>query len=413
MRHLIMVMTLIGLVACQSSAQSQTWRELFNGRDLTGWEQIGPGKVTVEDGEMVLRWDPEKSVKKDGRGWFLHEETFENFRMQVDFYAPNAVNSGLTIRFQGQPDDDPAYYAYEIQIYNDQDKKPKFQSATGSIFTLSRAFYKGIDPDGWNSFDITANGDHIVVKVNGEKLTEIHDRRSLRGKVGFQIHDPTTFAKLRNIRIQELPATPNLGPQLEDWMRMRNGDFAREHLFNGTDLSGWHTVGSADWSVRDGAIVGENPGPKGGFLVTDKSYSNYYMRLKFKIQLDHNSGAWIRWDESGETPSLESSLEINIYDHSDYTWANPTGAIANIARSYNGKVDYDDWNTMEIFTFDDHVIVFVNGEKASEAHVPAQQPGEGKICLQVGRQIPSGKTSRVEFKDIYVRDFSKYIRAGQ
>ncbi|HEY5511327.1 MAG TPA: hypothetical protein VIK10_09900 [Prolixibacteraceae bacterium] len=26
------------------------WRQLFNGKDLTGWKHVGPGSMSVEDG---------------------------------------------------------------------------------------------------------------------------------------------------------------------------------------------------------------------------------------------------------------------------------------------------------------------------------------------------------------------------
>ena len=26
------------------------WRQVFNGKDLTGWKHVGPGNMTVEDG---------------------------------------------------------------------------------------------------------------------------------------------------------------------------------------------------------------------------------------------------------------------------------------------------------------------------------------------------------------------------
>ena len=35
-----------------SGAHAQGWDRLFNGRDLTGWEHVGPGRVYVEDGLM-------------------------------------------------------------------------------------------------------------------------------------------------------------------------------------------------------------------------------------------------------------------------------------------------------------------------------------------------------------------------
>ena len=32
------------------SAQSGDWKQLFNGQDLAGWQHVGPGSMSVEDG---------------------------------------------------------------------------------------------------------------------------------------------------------------------------------------------------------------------------------------------------------------------------------------------------------------------------------------------------------------------------
>src|ERR1700730_17836382 len=31
-------------------AQTPAWKQLFNGKDLTGWKHVGPGDMTVEEG---------------------------------------------------------------------------------------------------------------------------------------------------------------------------------------------------------------------------------------------------------------------------------------------------------------------------------------------------------------------------
>ena len=38
------------IAAVLISCQDKSWRQLFNGKDLTGWEQVGPGEFVVEDG---------------------------------------------------------------------------------------------------------------------------------------------------------------------------------------------------------------------------------------------------------------------------------------------------------------------------------------------------------------------------
>src|SRR4051794_32141931 len=70
-------------------------------------------------------------------------------------------------------------------------------------------------------------------------------------------------------------------------------------LFNGKDLTGWHKIGTGEWTVEDGAIVGRHKktDKEYGHLVTDKSYEDFAVRLKFK-SVAGNSGLYFRIDEN-------------------------------------------------------------------------------------------------------------------
>lgn len=47
-RYFLFMISIIVLISC--SDQDKKWRQLFNGKDLSGWEQVGPGEFVVEDG---------------------------------------------------------------------------------------------------------------------------------------------------------------------------------------------------------------------------------------------------------------------------------------------------------------------------------------------------------------------------
>jgi hypothetical protein len=57
------------IVLISWSCQNREWRQLFNGKDLTGWEQVGPGEFIVEDsllktvGGMGMILYPDEKVK--------------------------------------------------------------------------------------------------------------------------------------------------------------------------------------------------------------------------------------------------------------------------------------------------------------------------------------------------------------
>src|SRR4051794_22632510 len=50
--------------------------------------------------------------------------------------------------------------------------------------------------------------------------------------------------------------------------------FVPDSVFKATSLTGWHTVGQAEWRVENGEIVGTPKSPGGGWLVLDKSYQD-------------------------------------------------------------------------------------------------------------------------------------------
>src|SRR5713101_4663445 len=49
MRRWILLLGLLALPAL-APAQTEEWKQLFDGKDLTGWKHVGPGSMTVEDG---------------------------------------------------------------------------------------------------------------------------------------------------------------------------------------------------------------------------------------------------------------------------------------------------------------------------------------------------------------------------
>ena len=101
---------------------------------------------------------------------------------------------------------------------------------------------------------------------------------------------------------------------------------AEVSLFDGKTLDGWK--GKADlWSVKDGAIVGSTA-PKGirgnTFLVSEKSYANYILKLKFRFNGKGNSGIQFRSKQVGKPE--------------DYVIS---GYQADIGKGYHGSL-YDE-----------------------------------------------------------------------
>lgn len=366
---------------------------LFNGSDITGWEKAGEFDVRIGNQELILI-----NTGQDA-GWLFTEDTFDNFRLTMEFFVPPSVKSGIAIRYNDHQEGEPKVNGYVINL----DHNPDQQNPTGSIFNVARArWIDTLDTEIWNKMEIQALGDHISIEINGELVSEVHSRRSFHGKIGLQ-SGSSGNAQFRNIGIERLPATKHLGPQIEDYMRSMEKR-PMKALFDGSTLSGWTATGEGEWTVEEGVIHGQ-AGEVSGWLVSQNTYHNFYLKLKFKIDKEENSGVFVRNDPNVEEIGLETGLECNIYDHNGYSHAYSTGSIVTHSRAWSNMVDYGEWNLMEIFAFEDQLCIYVNGRKSTEAHLSENWNRAGTICLQAGTRVftdngPSG----ILFKDIYIKD---------
>src|SRR6266852_9583660 len=196
MRFLMRIMLTILLVA--GVLQAAEWKPLFDGKDLDGWQMVGPGRFVVENGML-------KTEGGMGLLWYTGQ-TFGNTTVRVVFKtaSPNA-NSGVYIRFPEKPKD--PWYAvhngYEVQIDAGGDE----WHCTGAIYSLSKVTLKNQKPAGeWNTMDVELRGQKTIVILNGKKVNEfvgdqpvpprkqwfepVRGPRPDSGYIGLQNHNP-------------------------------------------------------------------------------------------------------------------------------------------------------------------------------------------------------------------------------
>lgn len=196
--------------------ESQQWQDLFNKKDLTGWEQIGPGQFMVEDGLL-------KST--GGMGMILYPaEKFGDVIIRVEYMVQdNDCNSGVFIRIPDKPTDEweAVNRGYEVQIDNGTRHVGGEYHCTGVLYSLTKAMaYPQKEPGKWNTMEITLDGPRTIVHVNGEKVTDYTegdpvppktrdfepDRgpRPESGYIGIQNHDALSTVFFREIAVKEL-----------------------------------------------------------------------------------------------------------------------------------------------------------------------------------------------------------------
>lgn len=211
--------TTIGLLCTSTLAQSEEklnvapkgFQLLFNGKNLDGW--VGDTKgYQVIDGLLV--------AGKKGGGNIYAEKQYSNFVFRFDFQLQPGGNNGVGIRCERGKN--AAYHGMEIQILdNDAPQYAKLQPYQyhGSIYGVVPAKRGHLKPTGeWNTEEITANGSHITVKLNGTVIVDADIEKAGKpktmdgkqhpglfnktGHIGFLGHGHAL--KFRNLYIKEL-----------------------------------------------------------------------------------------------------------------------------------------------------------------------------------------------------------------
>ena len=156
-----------------------------------GWQQVGDANWRIENGEFVA---------DQGNGHLVTERSYQDVRITAEFYVdvPTA-NSGIYFRIT-DVDQIRDTTAYEANI---NDERPDMEKSTGALVNHV-APSEIIDTAGqWNTYEITAQGDHIVIVLNGVTTVDARDTtHSNSGPVSLQYL--AGEVRFRNVVIEEL-----------------------------------------------------------------------------------------------------------------------------------------------------------------------------------------------------------------
>jgi hypothetical protein len=183
-------------------------------------------------------------------------------------------------------------------------------------------------------------------------------------------------------------------------------------LFNGKDLTGWkvHNGQMSSWGASDGILF--TSGANGGWLMTEKEYGDFEVRLEFKVPEKGNSGVALRAPLKGD-PAYQG-MEIQILDDAWHKKNYPalkktqlTGSIYDVVPpSKEVLKPVGEWNTYRIVAKGRQIIVNLNGTEIVNANLDdhkdksTKHPGLLREKGHLGLQCHGG---RVEFRNLYVK----------
>ena len=174
-------------VAPQAAAAG--WTTLFDGKSLAAFNPVGDANWQVMDGLVQAN---------KGTGFLVTKNSYADFQLKAEFWVDDDANSGIFIRCE-DPKQITATNAYEVNIY---DKRPDPTYATGAIVDVAKPIVALKAGGKWNTFEITAQGGHLVVLLNGTKTVDVQHTGHARGPIALQYGAGTV--KFRNVQVKPM-----------------------------------------------------------------------------------------------------------------------------------------------------------------------------------------------------------------
>ncbi len=153
---------------------AEGWTSLIDGKSLDAhWNKIGEADWKIEDGTAVAT---------KGAGYLVSKQTYGDFQLKAEFWAEDDTNSGIFIRCS-DPEKIGGETCYEVNIY---DKRPEPAYGTGAIVNVAKVEPMPKAAGKWNTYEITAQGPHLVVVLNGVKTVDVQDSKHAKGVIALQ-----------------------------------------------------------------------------------------------------------------------------------------------------------------------------------------------------------------------------------
>jgi hypothetical protein len=190
----------IGTAAFQfcnpASGQSEGgWVTLLDSNKMGDWSEVGKANWEMKDGAVVA----DKLTEGKDPGYLVTKASYKDFQIRAEFWTDEEANSGIFIRCDQSAKID-SKICYEVNIF---DKRPDPSYGTGAIVNVAKVDPMPKAAGKWNTYEITAQGSHLVVVLNGQKTVDVEDSKHDAGGP-FALQYGSGVVKFRKVQIKPL-----------------------------------------------------------------------------------------------------------------------------------------------------------------------------------------------------------------
>ncbi len=175
-----------GPVWAQEKRPGGEWVSLFNGKDLTGWVNVGNEKWVVEDGTIYGEGVTEKY------GYLATDKDYKDFDLSLRFKCEADGNSGVYLHTRFKPGTVNVSEGYQVEIDR------VLNHHTGGLYGDNRAWMVWpaaenetvLRPYDWNDMLIQVIGNRTIVRLNGVLMVDYTNPipKSPDGVIALQLH---------------------------------------------------------------------------------------------------------------------------------------------------------------------------------------------------------------------------------
>lgn len=311
---------------------AEGWILLFDGQTFYGWQPATKADWKIADGVI--------SVSSGEKGLLNTTAQWGDYVLKCDFRAPAETNSGIFLRTQPVPTD-PEKDCYELNI-----AAPEVSPFSNGGFVKRAKATKYVPCQEWKTYEVTAQGGHFIVKIDGDTVLDYHDPTPLgRGHIGLQYN--SGLAEFRNIKLKPL---------------------GLKSLFNGKDQTGWrgHPESKSVFTVTPERALNVKNGR--GQLESEAQFGDFVAQWEvFSNGKALNSGVFFRSIPGELTNGYECQVQNGFVDD-DRTKPVDCGTGGFYRRQDARMVNSDDftWIPMTLVADGPHMAAWVNGVQVSD-----------------------------------------------